>query len=118
MVAQRHRSPLPHFMIILAAVLSHEAADVTIEAQHFASPASTSLQFSILLGIALAVQGRWDQLLGGDLLAREVADDGRDGERSDLIGELDGVGVDQALLDRALAFGLAVEADELDLVGL
>ena len=41
-----------------------------------------------------------------------------DGRPADLVGELDRVGVDLAVLDRLLAFGLAVEADDLHLVGL
>ncbi len=35
-----------------------------------------------------------------------------------LIGELDGVGIELALLDRLLTLGLTVESNDLDLVGL
>src|SRR6185437_27052 len=76
----------------------------------------SSLQRRVLLGIRLAVQGRGDELLAGELLAGEVADDRVDGHPGDLVGELDRVGVDLAFLDPLLAFGLTVEADDLHLV--
>ena len=48
----------------------------------------------------------------------KIADDRLGGLDADLVGMLDRVGVDLAVLDRLLALGLAVEGDDLHLVGL
>ena len=55
---------------------------------------------------------------GGNVFAFEIVHDRLGRLDADLIGMLDRVGVNLAFLDRLFAFRLAVEGDDLHLIGL
>src|SRR4051812_13420104 len=74
------------------------------------------LQIGILLGVRLAIQRRRNEHLRRQRLAFGMADDGVDDLHAHLVRKLNRVGVDFAVLDRLLALGLAVEADNDDLL--
>src|SRR5205085_2613700 len=80
--------------------------------------ASRLLQLGILLSVRLAIQARRDEQLRRQLFALGVFHNRPDDLYAHLVGELDGIGVDFAVADGDLAFALAVEADDLDLLGL
>src|SRR5205823_3991828 len=75
------------------------------------------LQLRIMFGVGFAIQGRGNELLGLNILAIEVAEDGLRGLLADLIGVLNGVGVNFAVANRLFAFLLTVEGDDFYLVG-
>src|SRR5437899_1863188 len=69
-------------------------------------------------GVGFAIERSGDEQLRWHRFAGEMGEDGPHGLGADLVRELDGVGVNLACFDGLLALRLAVEADELDLIGL
>src|SRR6266571_6562805 len=86
----------------------------TVEGVWAAAMGRTLLEQRIGVGVGLAVERGGDQHGGGNRLAGEMFDDGADGFDADFVRELDRVGVDFPLFDGLPAFGLAVEAGNLD----
>src|SRR5262249_43616895 len=77
-----------------------------------------SLEGCIVAAVCLSVECGRDQDLRRQGLALETLHDSPRRFPADALGILDRIGVDLAVLDGLLALGLAVEADDLDAVGL
>src|SRR5437879_3047528 len=86
----------------------------TAEVVSAAAMGGPLLEGRIGLSVGLTVERGGNQHGSRNGLAGEMFDDGADSFDADLVRELDRVGVDFPLFDRLPAFGLAVEADDLD----
>src|SRR5262249_894671 len=81
----------------------------------FRGKRNSPLQGGIVLPVVLPGQPGPDQSRRGHGTAVEIAQDRLHRQGADPVRELHRVGVDLAVADGLLAFGLAVEADDLDL---
>src|SRR4051794_24035043 len=82
------------------------------------SALTASLERRVLQSIGLAIQSRRNQDFRFDFLPVEILCNDLSGLAADLVGILNRVRVDLAVLDRLLALRLAIEANDLDAIGL